>query len=246
MSFTQSLLLILCAVNFFTLVTACWQAIEARDIKCEFAEAKWIGLAVFSMAQGFLTGIPIVAVARDIPEAFYLILTFLIFVICMVVLTLIFLPKILMQRRYGLMTPAEQKRSMAISVRQSAGVERSSISGLSGSTGASAYMRKANRPSLPNREAQVEQATNSGQATSGGGTSSGNSSNPAVVSRTSKTTDDGIQVAPAAAGTLVSRLDDLNGEPTILASYIEDDDLMPSGATPRPGTPSPATSVAEA
>jgi hypothetical protein len=34
---------------------------EARDIKSEFSEAKFIGLAVFCMCQALVTGIPIVA-----------------------------------------------------------------------------------------------------------------------------------------------------------------------------------------
>lgn len=120
-------------VNCSVLVIACYQAFEARDIKSEFAEAKYIGLSIFSMCQGFLTGIPIVAVAKDIPEAFYLVLTFLIFIICMVILLLIFIPKILMQRRYTNMTAAEQRKAMAVSVRLSSGQELKpdSISGMS-------------------------------------------------------------------------------------------------------------------
>jgi len=81
------------AVNFGVLVIACWQAIVAKDIKSEFAEAKYIDFAVFSMSQGALTGIPVVVVTKDTAKAFYLVLTFLIFVACTVVLSLIFLPK---------------------------------------------------------------------------------------------------------------------------------------------------------
>jgi hypothetical protein len=108
-------------VNFAVVAFACHQAIQARDIKSEFSESKYIGLSVFSMFQGFLTGIPIVAVVRDIPRAFYLVLTFVIFILCMVVLLLIFLPKMLMQRRYAGKSKADQKKlmSMAISVRKS-------------------------------------------------------------------------------------------------------------------------------
>lgn len=136
---------------------SCWQAIEARGIKSEFAEAKWIAWAVFSMCQAFLTGIPVVAVVRTIPEAFYLTVTFLIFVVCMVVLWLIFLPKMLMQRRYAKLSPQEQKRAMAVSVKLSSGqLERDNDGGSrllgwsnsmsasarqQGSTGSSAFGR---------------------------------------------------------------------------------------------------------
>ena len=58
---------------------ACIQAIVARGIETEFSEANYIGLSVFSLCQAFLTGIPIVIIVANIPEAFYLVLTFLIF-----------------------------------------------------------------------------------------------------------------------------------------------------------------------
>ena len=74
------------------------------------------------------------AVTKDIPEAFYLVLTFLLFVICMVVLLLIFLPKILMHREYSQMSEADQKKAMAASVRLSSGQIENRISGLTSST----------------------------------------------------------------------------------------------------------------
>lgn len=113
-------LFFVCAVNLVVLAVACWQAYEARDIKSEFAEAKYIAMTVFSLTQGFLTGLPIVAVARGTPKTFYLMLTFLVFAVCMVVLSLIFIPKMLMQIRYGKMSHKEQKEAMMASVRLSA------------------------------------------------------------------------------------------------------------------------------
>jgi hypothetical protein len=102
------------------LVIACWQAFEARNIQSEFAETKYIGLAVFFLSQAFLTGIPVVAITRDIPEAFYLVLSFLVFMVCMAVLSLIFLPKIIMQRAYAKLSLAEQRKKMSVSIRLSA------------------------------------------------------------------------------------------------------------------------------
>ena len=55
-------------INFIVVCVAVWQAIKARNIKSEFSESKYIGLSVFSMAQAFLSGIPIVAVVRDSPQ----------------------------------------------------------------------------------------------------------------------------------------------------------------------------------
>ena len=107
------------SVNLSVLVLACYQAFQARDIQSEFSEATYIGFAVFSFCQAILTGIPIVAVVKDIPEAFYLVATFLIFVLCMVVLLLIFLPKIFMERTYAKLSHKEQKKMMAMSIRKS-------------------------------------------------------------------------------------------------------------------------------
>jgi hypothetical protein len=109
------------SVNFSVLVIACWQAFEARNIQSEFAETKYIGLAVFFLSQAFLTGIPVVAITRDIPEAFYLVLSFLVFMVCMAVLSLVFLPKIIMQRAYAKLSLAEQRKKMTVSIRLSAG-----------------------------------------------------------------------------------------------------------------------------
>lgn len=81
-------------------------------------------MTVFSLTQGFLTGLPIAAVARGTPETFYLILAFLIFGVCAVVLCLIFIPKILMQHRYGKMSISEQKEAMKASVQMSARITR--------------------------------------------------------------------------------------------------------------------------
>ena len=106
-------------LNFFVLIIACWQAWKARNIKTEFSESKYIGLAVFSMTQAFLTGIPIVAIVRDIPEAFYLVLTFLIFILSVILLALIFIPKMSMQHLYSKMPMTMQRRHLKQSVRQS-------------------------------------------------------------------------------------------------------------------------------
>jgi hypothetical protein len=104
------------SVNFIVVLFACWQAIRARNIKSEFSESNYIALAVGSMSQVFLTGIPIVAMVREAPEVFYLVLTFLIFLLSMVVMLLIFLPKMLMQRKYSRLSKSEQKKMMVLAI----------------------------------------------------------------------------------------------------------------------------------
>jgi gamma-aminobutyric acid type B receptor len=102
----------LSALNFVAVIIACCQAYQARGIKSEFSEAKYIGLTVFSLFQAFMMGVPVVAVVRDMPEAFYLVLTIMIFLLCMAVLLLIYLPKMFLQHKYAKMTVSEQRRAL--------------------------------------------------------------------------------------------------------------------------------------
>ena len=232
-------------VNFSVLVTACWQAFEARDIKCEFAEAKYIGLAVFSMFQGFLTGVPIVVVAKSIPEAFYLILTFLIFVVSMVVLLLIFLPKMLMERRYAAMTPEQQKKAMAVSVRASAtastrAMSQNSISGLRSSAfqatggGGSNHMKRDAMASLHTNAARAAPITPIVEETSSKVKSVEGTSRTPEESQTSRTggTDDDTNTYEGTVNDgalLVKRIDELDAN-KFSSYYIEDDNTNSNGA----------------
>ena len=63
-----------------------------------------------SLCQGFLTGVPVVVVVREMPRAYYVVLSLTIFLLSMAVLGLIFGPKIAMQKRYLGKSPAEQAR----------------------------------------------------------------------------------------------------------------------------------------
>lgn len=109
----------LAVINLSVVVIASWQAFEARTIKSEFAEAKYIGLAMFSLFQAFFTGIPVVLVVRDSPQAYYLVVSLMIFLLSMAILFLIFLPKMFMHRAYAKLTDAEQRRKIGVSVRMS-------------------------------------------------------------------------------------------------------------------------------
>jgi len=107
----------LAVTNFISVLTACWQAIKARNIESEFAESKYISLAVASLLQGFLTGIPVVLLVRDEPQVYYVMLSSMIFLLSMALLWLIFLPKMLMQRKYDKLSPNEQREMLARSLR---------------------------------------------------------------------------------------------------------------------------------
>jgi ornithine cyclodeaminase len=122
--FSAAFLAPLAVVNLSCVAIACWQAYEARSIKSEFAETKYIGLAMFSLFQAFLTGIPVVSVVKDLPQTYYFVLTLMIFLLSVVVLGLIFIPKVLMLHNYAGMTDAEQKKRMESSVALSANPSR--------------------------------------------------------------------------------------------------------------------------
>ena len=109
----------LAVMNVSVVAVACWQAVQTRNIESEFSEAKYIGLAVASLFQGFCTGIPVVVVVMDLPRAYYMVLTIVIFLLCMTVLLLIFLPKIFMHRTYAGLSEVEQRRMLARSLKQS-------------------------------------------------------------------------------------------------------------------------------
>ncbi|GAX23840.1 gamma-aminobutyric acid type B receptor [Fistulifera solaris] len=116
----------LAGINWSVIVIACYQAYEARSIKSEFSEAKYIGLALFSLFQAFITGIPVLVIVRDSPQAYYISLSLMITLLSLAVLVLIFVPKIMMQRQYAGLSEAEQRRKLQSSVVRSSNDRSSS------------------------------------------------------------------------------------------------------------------------
>ena len=87
-------------MNFGVLLLSNIQAYQARSIQSEFNESQYISIIMASMLQAFLIGIPIMAlVGGKLPRVFYLVGVSLIFVVCMVILLLLFLPKMLFLSR---------------------------------------------------------------------------------------------------------------------------------------------------
>lgn len=106
-------------INLIVLLIANYQAYEARKIKSEFSESKYIGLAMASMLQCGVIGIPILFVVRQQPQAFYIILVLVLFIISEVVLLLIFAPKIILQDSYSRAAPEQQRQMILGAVRES-------------------------------------------------------------------------------------------------------------------------------
>lgn len=123
----------LACVNLSVLVIANWQAYVSRAIESEFAESKYIAMTIASLLQASLSGVPILFVVRDNPQAFYLVITFMVFAICMAVLLLIFVPKVVMTEAFTRRNEQEQRQLILRSIRLSSGHslvtgEQSSIS----------------------------------------------------------------------------------------------------------------------
>lgn len=104
--------------NASVLAIACWQAFVTRDIPSYFSESRSIGLSLASILQTFLTGVPVVAVVRDMPIAFYLVLTFVISALSVALLIFIFGFKINTQRKFATLTEREQRKMISTSIRQ--------------------------------------------------------------------------------------------------------------------------------
>jgi gamma-aminobutyric acid type B receptor len=111
----------LACINVGVIATACYQAFQAWDIQLEFSESTYIAIAVASLFQAFVTGIPVVAVVKDMPTAYYLLLSLMIFLVSMAILLLIFLPKIILQKSYSLRSEASQKKMLKARVAEQTG-----------------------------------------------------------------------------------------------------------------------------
>ena len=69
-----------------------------------------------------------IVIVKDIPEVYYMVLTFVIFILSMVVLSLIFVPKLVIQYKYSKMSVQEQRSRLAVSVRESSGTKSNRLS----------------------------------------------------------------------------------------------------------------------
>ena len=92
-SSSRPYLIVLGLINVGVLGIANWQAYVARKIEVELSESQYISIAVGSLLQAGLIGTPLLVLVNDLPQAFYLTMVFMLFIIPMVILLLIFVPK---------------------------------------------------------------------------------------------------------------------------------------------------------
>ena len=88
-------------INFGVIIMANIQAYRARSIQSEFSESKYIALVMASFLQSACIGGPILFLVQDNPQAFYLVMVFMVFLTCMSILLLIFIPKVRFVRMYS-------------------------------------------------------------------------------------------------------------------------------------------------
>ena len=89
------LLALIAVANIIALILANVQAYQTRELKSAFSESKYVGLAMASILQAFLIGVPLLFLSESSPTARYLVRSILVFVICMSVLLFIFVPKMI-------------------------------------------------------------------------------------------------------------------------------------------------------
>jgi len=117
---------VLAVGNMGALVVAAYQAYKARDIALEFSESSYIGRAIGLFLLACLYGIPVLIITWDDPSARYFVLMILAFVCSMSVLLLIFVPKVIFDRRGGF-----KKASHVVSKQVTGSSRRFSVDGSS-------------------------------------------------------------------------------------------------------------------
>ena len=85
--------ILLLLVNFGALVLALIQLYRARELSTEYSEGKYIAIAMGSMIQVFLTGLPILVIVTDSPQVSYFVKSTIVFTVAMSLLLLTFVPK---------------------------------------------------------------------------------------------------------------------------------------------------------
>ena len=117
---TSYYLIPLAIVNASILMLANWQCYVARDIVSEFAETKYIGICMGSLLQAGITGVPVLFISRGNPSAYYLVATLFVFMVCLVILGSIFVPKMIFARQYMAMSDQSKNQFMTDMISETA------------------------------------------------------------------------------------------------------------------------------
>ena len=105
-------LVILTIVNVGLLAVANIQAYRSRSIHTEFSESRYVAIAMASMFQTFLIGVPMMFLVHDQPEAYFVVMCFLVFLTTMSIQLFMFLPKIMVLRDWEARKKVEGEMSI--------------------------------------------------------------------------------------------------------------------------------------
>jgi hypothetical protein len=101
----------LAAVNGGILGLANIMAYRARNISTEFGESQYISIVMSSMLQAFMIGGPLIFFVFNQPLAYFIVVLFLDFAVCMATLLFMFVPKILAHRELSRKKESNPKRA---------------------------------------------------------------------------------------------------------------------------------------
>lgn len=91
-------------LNLAALACANWQSYRARNLPTEFNESENITLSMLFMTEAAVLGVPVLFLVDGDPSAFFLVRSVLISIICLLVMTPIFLPKVSLRNKQRLDT----------------------------------------------------------------------------------------------------------------------------------------------
>eukprot|EP00594_Rhizosolenia_setigera_P005854 CAMPEP_0178943940 /NCGR_PEP_ID=MMETSP0789-20121207/2866_1 /TAXON_ID=3005 /ORGANISM="Rhizosolenia setigera, Strain CCMP 1694" /LENGTH=855 /DNA_ID=CAMNT_0020623591 /DNA_START=17 /DNA_END=2584 /DNA_ORIENTATION=- len=86
-------LLSIVAVNLVALVAANVEVYKGRDIETQYNEGKYIGVSLFLILQALVFGVPVLFAVVEYWTAMFFVASSTIFIVCMAILSVMFLPK---------------------------------------------------------------------------------------------------------------------------------------------------------
>lgn len=103
----------LVAVNICALLLANYEAYRARKVSTEYGESQYVAIAMLSILQILIVGVPLIFLLVEYPQASYFVKVGIIFIIGMSALLLMFVPKILSKRKANRDQQRGQSRTAA-------------------------------------------------------------------------------------------------------------------------------------
>lgn len=101
-------------VDMIALAVANYQSYVSRNISTEFSESFYVAVSMASLLEAVILGAPIVFLLRGNPSAFFLVLSILICITCLIILLPIFLPKYFLRNLHQRRPPRRGRGTIAI------------------------------------------------------------------------------------------------------------------------------------